>query len=233
MMYEQERKPEAKAVPEGERRREMMGTREEMMGTVTPMMRGGIMPAWYSRISWGAVFAGVLIAIAAELLLSAIGILIGFGTANVTSVAALRNVTVAVGIWTSISAIIALYIGGLVASRLGVVQFTSDGIWHGITVWAVALVLGVLFSVFGVSGLLSFVSNVVGALRGIIPAGTQISPGDLRTAADIVTTSTAFFLAGAILSLGAAILGGWLGSQRMSRAQAMREAAMPERKAAA
>ncbi|HZD58970.1 MAG TPA: hypothetical protein VE439_00765, partial [Anaerolineae bacterium] len=124
-MQEPERRPEARAVPQGER--------AETMGVVTPMMRGAYVPAWYSRVSWGGVLAGVLIAIGAQLVLSSIGVLVGFGTATVTNITDLRNISAAVGIWTAISALIALFIGAWAASSIGSVQFTSDGLWHGAT----------------------------------------------------------------------------------------------------
>src|SRR3990172_5522216 len=103
-MYEQERKKEARAVPPSE---------EMMPGTVTPMTTTTTMPMvgaapspWYSRISWGSILAGVFVAIAAQLLLSALGVFIGYGTVAVTSISDLQDVSAAVGIWTAISALI-------------------------------------------------------------------------------------------------------------------------------
>lgn len=206
----EERRQEARAVPEGER-----------MGVVTPMMRGGYVPAWYSRLSWGSIFAGVLVAIAAEFVLSAIGVVIGFGSPSITTAADLRAVSAGVGIWAAISVLIATFIGGYVASRIANVQLTSDGIWHGLTVWAFALVLGILLGSLGVTGLLSFIGTAAAALRAF---GVTVSPSAISTAANTLATSAGYFLLGSLLSLATAILGGWLGSSRLSRAEAAKRA---------
>ncbi|MHB8840974.1 MAG: hypothetical protein ACYC56_04160 [Candidatus Aquicultor sp.] len=210
----EERRQEARAVPESER----------MMANVTPMTRGGYVPAWYSRLSWGSIFAGVLVAIASEFVLSAIGVVIGFGTPTITSAADLRSISAGVGIWAAISILIATFIGGYVASRVADVQLASDGLWHGLVVWAFALVGGILFGVLGVSGLLGFVGNAVAALRGVLPSGATITPTDIRAAADTLASSAGYFLLGSLLSLATAFLGGWLGSNRLSRAEAMKRA---------
>ena len=193
------------------------------------------MPAWYSRLSWGSIFAGVFIAIAAQIVLSSLGVLAGFSTATITSVADLRDISAGVGIWTAISALISLFIGGYVASRIASVQFSSDGLWHGLSVWAFALVVSILLGVFGATGLLGFAGNALTALRGIIPTGATVSPADIRTAVDVVTTTAGYFLLGSLLSLATALLGGWLGSGRTSREEAMRreEEVRRERAAAA
>ncbi len=220
-MAEAERRQEARAVP------------EEMMATVTPMVRGAYVPAWYSRISWGGVVAGAFVAIAAELLLGALGILLGLSTASAASAAALSTVSAAVFIWTVFSVLIALFIGGWVASRIANARFSSDGLWTGLTVWAVAVVVGIFLGALGISGLLGFAGSAVSALRGLIPAGVTISPADLRAAAGTLSRSAGYFLLGALLSLATALLGGWFGSDRMSRSQAMKEEAMREHRAAA
>jgi len=230
-MQEPERKREARAVPHEER----MG-REEMApgAVVTPMVRGGVVPAWYSRLSWGSIFAGLFVAIAAQLLLSALGVLVGFGTAAITTVEQLQQVSAGVGIWIAISALISAFIGGYVASRLANVRFTSDGLWHGLTVWSLILVTSVLLSTLGVTGLLGFATTVAQVL-GITPAvpPAQVTPADIQAATDAAAAFSGWFLLGSLLALAAALLGGWLGSERISRSEAMRAEAEREPRAAA
>jgi hypothetical protein len=161
------------------------------------------------------VLAGVFVAIAAQILLSAFGVAVGFGTATVTSLAALRSVSLGVAVWTGISAVIASFIGGYVASRMVDVQFTSDGIWHGVVVWAFALIAGILFGLIGGAGLLGLAANSIAALRTGIPATIG------GTVATTLARDAGYFLLGSLLSLAAAVLGGWLGSARMSRSRAM------------
>ena len=237
-MQEPERNKEVRAVPQheehaGEERvvREVPPL-EEAYGGATPMMRGASFPAWAGRISWGSVLAGVFVAIAAQLLLSALGVLVGFGAAAVTTIAELRDISAGIGIWTAISALISLFIGGWVASRLSNTQLSSDGLWHGLTVWAFTLVAGILLSTLGISGLLGFATNAVQALGGVTAPGVTPTPGDLSAAADVAATSAGYFLLGSILGLGAALLGGWFGSARRSRSEAMMEEPSRKRMAA-
>jgi hypothetical protein len=71
------------------------------------------------RIHWGAIFAGLVVAIATQLLLSALGAALGFSTiANSGAPRSDTNdVGTAVGIWSIISLFISLFVGGWVTAR--------------------------------------------------------------------------------------------------------------------
>jgi hypothetical protein len=159
-------------------------------------------------------------------------VLIGFGTTSATTVAGLRTVASDVGVWTAISALIASFIGGYVASVLAAVRFSSDGLWHGLTVWALALVGGIYLSSIGISGLLGFAGNAASILRGFVPSGVNVSSDAVKAAADIASRSALYFLIGSLLSLGTALLGGWLGSHRENRSEAIKRETGRERMAA-
>lgn len=117
------------------------------------------------------------------------------------------------------SALISLFFGAWVASRLAQARFSSDGLWHGLTAWAFALVAALLLGALGVSGLLGFAGNAATALRDIIPQGVAVLPEDIQTAAGLATTTLGYFLIGALGSLATALLGGWLGSSRLRMAE--------------
>ncbi len=215
-MMAEERMQETRVVPDT--------TTEERMHeeNVSPMpMRSGMFPSFMSRISWGAILAGVFVAIATQLVLTSLGAAVGFGTAAVTSIAALRSISAGVGIWTGISAIISLFIGGYVASRVANAMLTSTGLWHGLVTWAFTLVFGILLGSLGVSGLLGFFPNATAVLRSLV-ATTAVTPSALSAAASAATTSAAYFLVGSIIALLASLLGSWLGSSRLTRDEAMR-----------
>jgi hypothetical protein len=100
----------------------------------------------YSRISWGAVLAGAVVAAAAMLLLSFLGVAIGAGGLRLsqTSAADLKSYGLGAGIWTAINVILSMGFGGYVAARLSGTHSHLDGELHGITVWAVATLLASL-----------------------------------------------------------------------------------------
>jgi hypothetical protein len=123
-----------------------------------------------NKISWGAVLAGVVVALVTQLLLNLLGIGIGAstiepGTADNPSASSFSMVA---AIWWAVSGIIAAFIGGYVASRLSGRPKPSTGAWHGLVSWAVTtlLVFFLLGSAIGgvIGGAFSTVSSAVGGL---------------------------------------------------------------------
>src|SRR5919199_4079268 len=68
----------------------------------------------FARISWGAVFAGAIIALATQIVLALIGMAIGLATLNPTTGASPSGTALGAGaaIWLVISSLISLFIGG-------------------------------------------------------------------------------------------------------------------------
>jgi hypothetical protein len=95
---------------------------------------------WHKRISWGAVFAGVVIAIAIMIVLNLLGLAIGLATIDPATgeTPGARPLSIGAGIWWIVSALIALYAGGWIASRLAGAFRNETGTIHGLLVWATA-----------------------------------------------------------------------------------------------
>lgn len=89
--------------------------------------------AAFKRISWGAVFGGLVIALVVQLMLSLLGIGIGMSTVEPLEES---NPFAGLGtgalIWGGITMLIALFTGGLVAGRLAGIPKTIDSILHGL-----------------------------------------------------------------------------------------------------
>jgi hypothetical protein len=103
----------------------------------------GVMPRIGRRISWGAVFAGVVIVLAVQLLLSMLGLGIGLSTINPTdgSTPNAGSFGIAAAAWWGISYLLALLAGGYVAGRLAPSRLPLDGALHGLLTWAFALLV--------------------------------------------------------------------------------------------
>src|SRR5437588_3688039 len=88
----------------------------------------------FGRISWGAVFAGAIIALATQLVLTLIGVAIGLATLSpATGESPSGNALGAgAGIWLVVSSLISLFLGGYIAGRLG---GTLKGWLIGQTTW--------------------------------------------------------------------------------------------------
>ncbi|MDR6193189.1 hypothetical protein [Siphonobacter sp. SORGH_AS_0500] len=117
------------------------------------------------RISWSAVFAGVLIAVVSQLLLSLLGLGIGLSTIDPVEE---QNPTAGLGIgtaiWYIISSLLSLLAGGWVAGRLASTPRFFDGIIHGVLTWSLMTLLTIYFLTTTVGSLIGGASRLVGGI---------------------------------------------------------------------
>ena len=121
-------------------------------------------PAMHRRISWGAVIAGAVIAVAVQILLAMLGTGIGASTVDPLpggDVPSAGAFSIGAGLWWGISSLIALYIGGWVAGRLSGTMLSVDGALHGALTWALS-VLAIVYLVSSAAG--SLLSGAAGVL---------------------------------------------------------------------
>jgi hypothetical protein len=121
-----------------------------------------------NRVSWGAVLAGVVIALVTQLILNLIGIGIGAATFDPASSAnpSATTFSVGAGIWWTVSGILAALTGGYAAGRLAGQPKRTSGGWHGLTAWALAtlVIFALLTTTAGAiaGGALRFLGGVAG-----------------------------------------------------------------------
>jgi hypothetical protein len=127
-----------------------------------------------TRLSWGAIFAGVVIAIAVQLVLGILGAGIGM-----TLVDPVQGTTpgaagfgIGAGIYWLITTIIALGAGGYAAARVAGVHERFDALVHGLVVWGVTLILTLYLLTSAVGGIIGGAFRTVGAVAGA--AGTTV-----------------------------------------------------------
>jgi hypothetical protein len=143
-----------------------------------------------NRVSWGAVLAGVVVALVVQLLLNILGFGIGVATLNpgTGDNPSAGTFSVAAGIWYVVAGIIAAYAGGYIAGRLSGRPVGSTAALHGLTSWAVTtlVVFYLLTTAVGgiIGGVFSGISGAMGGLgRTAVSAGQIAAPG-LATATD-------------------------------------------------
>lgn len=143
-----------------------------------------------NQVSWGAIFAGVAIALSTQFLLNLLGV--GIGLAVLDPARAdnpdASTFSVVGGVWFVVSGLLASFSGGYVASRMSGRPSSSTGGYHGLTTWAVTtlFIVYLLTTSAGVliSGAFSGLSSVVsGAGRTVTAVATTAAPA-LATAAD-------------------------------------------------
>ncbi|MBV9531838.1 MAG: DUF2795 domain-containing protein [Bradyrhizobium sp.] len=119
-----------------------------------------------SRISWGAVLAGAIVSVATTLLLSLLGAALGAGSIHALDATRtdLSNYGTGAAIWEIINLALSMAFGGYVASRLSGTHSHLDGELHGVTMWAVAVLLGSVLLAQAVSGLAGLVGSGLGSV---------------------------------------------------------------------
>jgi Protein of unknown function (DUF2795) len=142
-----------------------------------------------SRISWGAVIAGAIVAAATSLLLSLLGAAFGGGSISDLEQAASGQANAAgagIAIWAIIDLFLSMLFGGYVASRLSGTHSHLDGELHGITMWALATLLGAIGFAGALTGAISGMGFNLGnlgpaimgptATQGVQAAGSEANP---------------------------------------------------------
>ena len=151
----------------------------------------------HSRISWGSVLAGAVVAGASMILLSLLGVAIGAGGLRFTQTTAadVASYGLGAGIWTAVNLILSLAFGGYVAARLSGTHSHLDAELHGITVWAVALLFMTVLLTQAIGSILGTVastaSTAVGGASSLASAVTNVagSSGLLDQLQQTLTTS--------------------------------------------
>jgi hypothetical protein len=91
----------------------------------------------HRRISWAAIFGGVILVVTIQLLLGLLGAGIGLGTVNTNNGTTPDAGSLGMGasVWWIVSSIIALGFGGYVSAWLAGIEIKWDGILHGLRAW--------------------------------------------------------------------------------------------------
>lgn len=130
-----------------------------------------------SRLSWSAVFAGVFIAIAIQLLLSLLGLSIGFGSINpVEDAKPFSGLGTGALIWWIVTMLISLFAGGWVAGWFSNQVQKTDLILHGLITWCLLTFLNIYL-------VTSSVSKIVGGAGSVITKGLSMAGEGIKSVA--------------------------------------------------
>jgi hypothetical protein len=152
-------------------------------------------------ISWASVLAGAVIAMALQLLLSMLGIGLGLSTdsaQDTTSQAFAMGGTA----WWMGSALLALFVGGCVAGFFSDATRWTDGLLHGLLVWA----LTALVSAYVLGSYAETAARLM-----VAPDATTGTGPTSDAAARALSQGALLWLGLQVLGAGSAILGGFTG----------------------
>lgn len=125
------------------------------------------------RVRWGAVFAGLFFTVVTQMLLTILGLAIGFTAVDPRQGAPGEAFGWGAAAWAVITLVVSLFIGAYLTGRLSNVSNKGDGALNGALTWAVSLVVmmylvgsGAAALTSGVFGLLGSAANTAAMVAG-------------------------------------------------------------------
>lgn len=114
-------------------------------------------------IRWSAVFAGAAVAVGLWILFQVFGMGAGLAAVDTDNAGSLKGVGIGTTVWSLLAPLIAMFIGGYIGGKLAGTRDDKIGALHGVVVWALTSVLGVLATVSLVSALAAGAARAGGA----------------------------------------------------------------------
>ena len=192
-----------------------------------------VSPEYHDRVRWGPIFAGLAIALSTQLVLSAIGAAIASN--NIAGSGSPRSdvggAGTAVGVWSIISLLISLFMGGWMATRTCGPMNRSTALLNGAILWATTLAVSAWLLSSGVSGAFGVVGANAGEIinqaqqnganvpaitqqNGVnVPATPNVTAQQTRDIASNVSKAGWSFSLGSLLGLAAALAGSASGAR--------------------
>jgi len=176
---------------------------------------------YHDRVRWGPIVAGIAIALGTQLGLSALAIAIGL-SAGATGADA-GSVGLGVVIWSIISLLISLFLGGWVMAQSCGPMTKKTAILNAAILWGTTLALSSWLLASGISGAVGAaaanageIANQVQQQGGVnIPnQAPNVDPNQVRDLAGNTAKATWSFLFGSLLSLAGAMIGAALGARK-------------------
>ena len=166
-----------------------------------------------TRLSWGSVVAGVVIAVAVQLVLGLLDAGIGLPMVDPVegTTPGAAGFGIGAGLYWLTTTIVALGAGGYAAARVAGVHERFDALVHGLVVWGVTLILTLYLLTSAVGGIIGGAFRTVGAVAGTagsaVGAAASVAPvaasaagvdaGDVKDAARDVRSEAAAYLSDA------------------------------------
>jgi hypothetical protein len=170
---------------------------------------------YHDRVRWGPIIAGLMVAIATQLILSAFGAAIG-ASVLAGSGAPRSNapgVGTAVGIGDIIYLFIALFIGSWVTARACGPVNRSTALLNGAILWATTLALSSWLLANGVSGAFGVIASNAGPYGNAPSQVPGITAGQARAIASNAARGLWSFGIGSLIGLAAALAGASAGAR--------------------
>ena len=128
------------------------------------------------RVSWGGIWGGVLVAVGLLLLLTTLGLAVGVSAVQPGETEA-SSVGTGAALWAGVSLLLALFVGGMVSTRIGAISDSATGFFEGALVWVVSILLMTYFAASGIGALAGGAFKLVGGATQAVGALVQSQGG--------------------------------------------------------
>jgi hypothetical protein len=142
------------------------------------------------RVSWGGIWAGMLITLGSLLLLTTLGLAVGITAVDPGESDAGAFGTGA-GIWGIVSALLALFVGGMVSTRSAAIADRGTSVFHGALVWLLTILVIAYLATSGI--------------RMIAGGAFALAGGAMQTATVAATGGSGVDLSGSVDDIAARI----------------------------
>lgn len=176
---------------------------------------------YHDRVRWGPIVGGIAIAISTQLILSALGVAIGLGAG--AGGADAGSVGLGVGIWSVISLLISLFLGGWIMALACGPMNKKTALLNAAILWGTTLALSSWLLISGISGAFGAVAANAGEIAnqvqqsggGNLPDRVpNVDPNQARNLAGNTAKAAWSFIIGSLFSLVAAMIGASAGARR-------------------
>ncbi|MEG4031440.1 MULTISPECIES: hypothetical protein [unclassified Microcoleus] len=175
---------------------------------------------YHDQVRWGPILAGIAIALGTQLILSALAMAIGLSVGATGADAG--SVGLGVVIWSIISLLISLFLGGWVMAQSCGPMTKKTAFLNAAILWGTTLALSAWLLASGISGAVGAAAANAGEIANQVQQGgvnipnqaPNVDPNQVRDIAGNTAKATWSFLLGSLLSLAAAMSGAALGARK-------------------
>lgn len=179
---------------------------------------------YHDLVRWGPIVSGLVVALATQLILSALGAAIGTGFLSDSGAPRSNagDVGTGVGIWSIVSLLVSLFVGGWITTRACGPMNRSTALLNGTILWATTLALSSWLLASGVSGAFGVAASNAGEVFNQVQQSggvnvpnnpPNVSADQARGIAEGATRGLWSFFFGSLLGLIASMIGSAAGAR--------------------
>jgi len=137
---------------------------------------------WTAKISWPAIFSGVLVTAVSQILFSLLGLGIGLATVDpLTETYPADGLGTGTIVWWSFSMLVSLFLGGWTTGKMYIPKLKGDLSMHGFLTWAAFTVFSFIMLATSAGRLISGTGNFVSTALTTAAAANRTDNLDIST----------------------------------------------------